>query len=128
MDAFPKLEGFETLTPFMKKRCLLEYVMFKHIINQEYNVVLEDIVNESGISLEDKDLRRLLESIVQNNTISFHHQDLFTNMITNSLHLSCFIDCNPFVVNQILNNLGYKDTYSFAHAKKRRLRKHDCGA
>ena len=91
--------------------------MFKHIINQEYNVVLGDIINDAGISSDDDDLRRLLESVVQNNVISFHHQDLFTNMITNTLHLECFIDCNPFVVNQMLNKLGYKDTYSFAHAK-----------
>ena len=117
MDAFPKIDGFETLTSFMQKRCLLEYVMFKHVINQEYHVVLEDIVNEAGISTRDEDLRWLLESVVQNDAISFHHQDLFTNMITSTLDLDCFIDCNPFVVNKMLNKLGYNDTYSFAHAK-----------
>jgi len=92
--------------------------MFKHIINREYHVALEDIVNEAGISTRDEDLRWLLESIVQNNAISFHHQDLFTNMITNTLHLKCFIDCNPFVVNTMLSKLGYHDIFSFAHAKK----------
>ena len=112
VEVFPNTQGFDTLTPFMVKRILLEFAMIKQVINQNYEVELDEILHDAGISVKDPRLKELLESVAQNNVVSFHHQDLFTNMINQTTHLNSFIDCNPFIVNKWTKKLGYNNTYT----------------
>ena len=118
VEVFPNTKGFDTLTPFMVKRILLEFAMIKQVIHQNYEVELNTILNDAGVSAEDPYLRQLLESVAQNDVVSFHHQDLFTNMISEVTHLKSFIDCNPFLVNKWTKILGYDNTYSLTNVSQ----------
>ena len=105
-DVFPSLDGFETQTPFMQKRALLEHVMIKYVIEGERVVPLDNILNDVDIRPKNTpDLGQLLQAVVQNKAIFLSHQDLYNrNMIWSTTDLDITIECDPFFINKWIKN------------------------
>ena len=115
MEVFPVMEGFDTLSSFMKKRVLLEFVMIRLVAHNENLIPAQQIIDEAGIDKRDEDLGNLFRAVAQNQVLFINHQELYRNnlSIADTLHLNCFIECNPFIVNLFVRKLNFPNTYSF---------------
>lgn len=115
MEIFPVMEGFDTLSNFMKKRVLLEFVMIRFVARNENLIPAQQIIDEAGIDNQDEDLSNLFRAVAQNQVLFINHQELYRNSpsIAGTLHLNCFIECNPFIVNHFVRKLDFPNTYSF---------------
>jgi hypothetical protein len=115
-DVFPTLEGYETMTEFMQKRCLLEFIMFRHIINQKTNPTIREIIHEASINTDDEKLYELFQAVSQNKTIFISHKDLYEHKyFSMTMDMKCFLDADPFVVNLMLKRGGIDNVFSFDH-------------
>lgn len=115
MEIFPVMEGFDTLSSFMKKRVLLEFVMIRLVARNENLIPAQQIIDEAGIDNRDEDLDNLFRAVAQNQVLFINHQELYNNnpSIVDTLNLNCFIECNPFTVNLFVKKLNFPNTYSF---------------
>lgn len=115
MELFPVMEGFNTLSSFMKKRILLEFIMIRLVARNENLIPAQQIIDEAGIGERDEDLGNLFRAVAQNQVLFINHQELYRNSpsIADTLHLKCFIECNPFIVNLLVRKLNLPNTYSF---------------
>ena len=115
MEVFPVMEGYDTLSSFMKKRVLLEFVMVRLAARNENLIPAQQIIDEAGIDNQDEDLSNLFRAVAQNQVLFINHQELYGNSpsIAATLHLNCFIECNPFIVNLFVRKLDFQNTYSF---------------
>jgi len=115
-DVFPSMDNFETVNAFMQKRALLEYIMFKHIIQENYAPTIEEIANEASISVRDDDFTFLFQAVAQNRAIFIAHQDLYNNsMFPSTAHLNCRLSADFWIVNLMLKRADLGNIFSFEH-------------
>ena len=114
-DVFPDLVGYETQTEFMQKRTLLEFIMIKHVIEEDYAVPLETILNEADISVSDKpNIGLFLKKISKNGVVILNPPDLHDRSIT-STDLDVMMICKQFHVEKWINKVtDKKEIHSFS--------------